>query len=141
MSRNRKRKGRVVDEIRDQAKEIAGQSGEALKGFADETGSAAKEFATKTRDAAKELIESIEKAAQRVEPPTRSRRRRGGRKLLGSLLVIGVGIAVVANEKIRESLGGAVGRRQPPPWEPRVPDVGNGDRAGQPASTTSTETT
>ena len=137
MSKDRKKKGRVVDEIRDQAKEIAGQSGVALKGFADETGSAAKEFATKTRDAAKELIEAIEKAAQHVEPPTRSRRR--GRKLLGSLLVIGVGIAVVANEKIREQLGGAVKRHQPPPWEPRVPDVGNGEIAGQTA-TTSTET-
>src|SRR5437870_10847707 len=108
MSKNRK-KGRVVNEIREQAKEIAGQSGEALKGFADETGSAAKEFATKTRDAAKELVEAIEKAAQHVEPQ-RSRRR--GRKMLGTLIIVGIGAAVVANEKLREALGGAVRRNQ-----------------------------
>src|SRR5438093_5420546 len=126
MSKDRKKKGRVVDEIREQAKEIAGQSGEALKGFADETGSAAKEFATKTRDAAKELVEAIEKAASHVEPQ-RSRRR--GRKLFGTLVVVGIGVAVVANEKLREALGGAVRRNQPPPWEPRVPDIRNGEVA------------
>ena len=126
MSKDRKRRGRVVDEVREQAKEIAGQSGEALKDFANETGSAAKDFASKTRDAAKELIEAIEKAAQHVEPRT-SRRR--GRKLLGTLVVIGIGAAVVANEKVREALGGAVRRNQPSPWEPRVPDIPNGELA------------
>jgi hypothetical protein len=138
MSRDRKKKkSGVVDEIRESAKEIAGQSGEALKGFADETGSAAKEFAAKTRDAAKELVDAIEKAAQHVEPQ-RSRRR--GRKLLGSLVIIGIGAAVVANEKIREQLGLGGGRHQPPPWEPRVPDIRNGEvvetAAGPEATTT-----
>ena len=133
MSKDSKKKGRVVDEIRESAKEIAGQSGEALKGFADETGSAAKEFATKTRDAAKELVEAIEKAAQHVEPQ-RSRRR--GRKLFGTLLIVGIGAAVVANEKIREALGGAVRRHQPAPWEPRVPDIRNGEVAETTETTT-----
>src|SRR5438128_10978401 len=100
MSKDRKkRKGGVVDEIREQAKEIAGQSGEALKGFADETGSAAKEFATKTRDAAKELIEAIEKAASHVEPQRSGRR---GRKLLGAPVVVGTVVAVVANARLRQ---------------------------------------
>ena len=133
MSKDRKKKGTVVDEIRESAKEIAGQSGEALKGFADETGSAAKEFAAKTRDAAKELIEAIEKAAQHVEPP---RTRRRGRKLLGTLVIVGIGAAVVANEKIRESLGLGGGRHQPPPWEPRVPDIRNGEVAETTETTT-----
>ena len=124
MSKDRKKKGGVVDEIRESAKEIAGQSGEALKGFASETGSAAQEFAAKTRDAAKELVEAIEKAAQHVEPQ-RSRHR--GRKLLGSLVIIGIGAAVVANEKLRESLGLGGRRHQPAPWEPRVPDIRNGE--------------
>ena len=125
MSKDRKkRKGGVVDEIRESAKEIAGQSGEALKGFADETGSAAKEFATKTRDAAKELVEAIEKAAQHVEP---QRTRRRGRKLFGTLVIVGIGAAVVANEKVREALGLGGSRHQPPPWEPRVPDIRNGE--------------
>jgi uncharacterized protein YjbJ (UPF0337 family) len=132
MSRKERKKGRVVDEIRESAKEIAGQSGDALKGFADETGSAAKEFAGKTRDAAKELVEAIEKAAQRVEPQ-RSRHR--GRKLLGTLTIIGIGVAVIANEKLREALGGAVRRDHQPSWEPRVPDIRNGEVAE------STETT
>jgi hypothetical protein len=135
MGKDRK-KGRVVEEIREQAKEIAGQSGEALKGFADETGSAAKEFATKTRDAAKDLVEAIEKAAQRVEPPSRSRHR--GRRLFGTLLVVGIGVAVVANEKVREALGGAVRRNQPSPWEPRVPDIRNGEVVESAAGSTET---
>ena len=136
MSKDRKkRRGGVVDEIRESAKEIAGQSGEALKGFADETGSAAKDFAAKTRDAAKELIEAIEKAAQHVEP---QRTRRRGRKLLGSLVIIGIGAAVVANDKIREQLGLGGGRHQPPPLEPRVPDIRNGEVV---ETSTGTETT
>ena len=127
MARGRKRgKNSVVNEIREQAKEIAGQSGEALKGFADETGAAAKEFAGKTRDAARELVDAIEKAAQHVEPRT-SRRR--GRKLLGTLVVVGIGAAVIANDKLRETIGGVVRRNQPPPWEPRVPDIPNGEVA------------
>jgi hypothetical protein len=133
VSKDRKKKNSVVDEIREQAKDIAGQSGEALKGFADETGSAAKEFAAKTRDAAKELIEAIEKAAQHVEPP---RTKRRGRKLLGTLLIIGVGSAVVANEKIREALTGAVRRNTSSSWEPKVPDIRNGEVAESTETTT-----
>jgi uncharacterized protein YjbJ (UPF0337 family) len=133
MARGRKKAANRVEEIREQAKEVAGVSGDALKGFAEETGSAAKEFAGKTKDAARELVDAIERAANRVETQKSSHR---GRKLLGTLTIIGIGIAVLANEKLRETIGGAVKRTQSPPWEPRVSDVGNGEVAQQTAGTT-----
>lgn len=113
-----------AEEIREQAKEVASRSGEALKEFAEQTGSAAKDFATRTRDAAKDLVDSIERAAQRAEPEGHRR----GRKLLGTFVVLGIGGAIVANDKLRQAIGGAVRRRrtEPEPWEPRVSDHGNG---------------
>jgi uncharacterized protein YjbJ (UPF0337 family) len=134
MPRGRKKAANRVDEIREQAKEVAGQSGEALKGFAEETGSAAKEFAGKTKDAARELVDAIERAANRVETQKKSGRR--GRKLVGTLTIIGIGVAVLANEKLREAIGGAVKRTQSPPWEPRVSDAGNGEVSQTVAGTT-----
>jgi hypothetical protein len=80
-----------------------------------------------------ELVEAIEKAAQHVEP---QRTRRRGRKMLGSLVIIGIGAAVIANDKIRESLGLGGSRHQRPPWEPRVPDIRNGEVVETPESTT-----
>lgn len=127
MSRRKRAELGRADEIREQAKEVAGRSGEALKEFAEQTGSAAKDFAVKTRDAAKDLVESIERAAQGVEPEE-SRR---GRKLIGAVIVLGVGAALVANEKLRHAIGGAARRRrtEPEPWEPRVTETGNGEVA------------
>ncbi|HYZ91041.1 MAG TPA: hypothetical protein VFA34_01455, partial [Actinomycetota bacterium] len=76
MPRGRKKNAASrVEELREQAREVAGQSGEALKDFAETTGSAAKEFASKARDAAKDLVDTIERASKGVEPePRRSRR-------------------------------------------------------------------
>lgn len=134
MPRGKKKAANRVEEIREQAKEVAGQSGEALKGFAEETGAAAKEFAGKTRDAARDLVDAVERAANRVD---QKQSRHRGRKLLGTLTIIGIGVAVLANDKLREAIGGAV-KRTPPPWEPRVSDAGNGEVA-QTVSGTTTE--
>lgn len=134
MPRRRRAELSRSDEIREQAKEVAGRSGEALKEFAEQTGSAAKEFAGKTRDATKELVESIERAAQRVEPEETRR----GRKLIGTIIVVGIGSALVANEKLRRAIGSAARRRrtEPEPWEPRVRDTGNGEVAEPVSGTT-----
>lgn len=119
-----------ADEIREQAKEVASRSGEALKEFAEQTGTAAKDFASRTRDAAKDLVDSIERAAQRSEP-----KGRRGRKFLGTIVVLGIGTAVIANDKLRQAIGGAVRRRrsEPEPWEPRPIEHGNG-AVGEPVS-------
>lgn len=115
-----------VEELREQAREVAGQSGEALKDFAETTGVAAKEFASRARDAAKELVESIERASKRVEPEEPRR----GRRLLKVGLAIAVGVAVFANERARGAIGGAVRRARggstPDVWRPE-PSPGNGE--------------
>lgn len=113
-----------VEELREQAREVAGQSGEALKEFAETTGSAAKEFASRARDAAKDLVETIEKASKGVQEqePRRSRR------LLKAVVVIGAGVAIFANDRVREAISGAVRRSSgstPDVWRPE-PSPSNG---------------
>ena len=118
MKGRRKEAANKATELKDQAREVAGQSGEALKGFAEQTGSAAKEFASKTRDAAKDLVDQIESAAKGVaqEEPKRSRR------LLKTTLAIGVGVALFTNERVRNAISSILGRGQgsepPEVWRP-----------------------
>jgi hypothetical protein len=116
-----------VEELREQAREVAGQSGEALKDFAETTGSAAKEFASRARDAAKELVDTIEKASKGVEREEPKR----GRRFLKLVLVAGVGAAIFANERAREFIGGAARRARgsrstPDVWRPDA-SPGNGE--------------
>lgn len=124
-----------VEELREQAREVAGQSGEALKEFAESTGVAAKEFAGKAREAAKELVDAIERASKRVEPeePKRSRR------FLRVLVAVGVGGAIFANERAREAITGAVRRARgdvpaPDVWRPEPTPGGNGASSREPVS-------
>jgi len=102
-------------ELREQAKEVAGHSGEALKAFGESTGSAAKDFASVVRDATKELIESIEKAGKKIEPAPKRR----GRHLLRNAIILGTGIAVVTNDRMRGAISQAL-RRAKPANEPTV---------------------
>lgn len=114
-----------VEELREQAREVAGQSGEALKEFAETTGSAAKDFASAARDAAKDLVDTIEKASKGVQPEERRR----GRRLLKTIVVVGAGIAIFTNDRVREAIGGAVRRSRgstPDVWRPE-PSPGNGE--------------
>jgi hypothetical protein len=115
-----------VEELRDQAREVAGQSGEALKDFADTTGTAAKEFASRARDAAKELVDAIERASKRVEP---EEPKRSGR-LLRVGIAVAVGGAILANERAREAIRTAARRARgsstPDVWRPE-PSPGNGE--------------
>lgn len=114
-----------VEELREQAREVAGQSGEALKEFAETTGSAAKEFATAARDAAKDLVETIEKASKGVEPQERHR----GRRFLKTVVVISAGVAIFTNDRVRAAIGGAVRRSRgstPDVWRPE-PSPSNGE--------------
>jgi ABC-type nitrate/sulfonate/bicarbonate transport system substrate-binding protein len=123
-------------ELREQAKDLAGQSGEALKEFAETTGSAAKDFASRARDAAKELVDSIEKAAKHVDEP--EEKRRGGRKVLRTLLVLGVGGAVLANERARNAIGSALRRSrsgdEPEIWRPEPSPVNGEVREPEPSA-------
>lgn len=126
MPRGRKKEpASRVEELREQAREVAGQSGEALKDFAETTGSAAKEFASKARDAAKELVDTIERASKGVDAEPKR-----GRRLLKVAVALGVGAALFANERVREVLGGAArrarGRSTPDVWRPE-PAGGNGE--------------
>jgi len=114
-------------ELREQAKEVAGHSGEALKAFAETTGSAAKDFATVARDAAKELVEAIEKAGKKIEPAPKRR----GRKIVRNAVILGTGIAVLTNDRVRQAISSAVGRGKsgsdvPAVWRPEPTTTGNG---------------
>jgi cell division septum initiation protein DivIVA len=125
-------------EIKEQAREVAGQSGEALKEFAAQTGSAAKEFATKASEAAKELVEQIEKAAKGVSEEEEPRR---GRRLLKATLAIGAGVLVLGNERARNAISSVIRRNRgrvetPEIWRPEATDSGNGARAGAATETT-----
>ena len=128
MPRRRKQQPATrVEELREQAREVAGHSGEALKEFAETTGAAAKEFASRARDAAKDLVDTIERAGKGVE----HKEPRRGRRLLRLVVVAGAGAAIFANERVREALGGAVrrarGTRTPPDvWRPDTAP-GNGE--------------
>lgn len=113
-----------VEELREQAREVAGQSGEALKDFAETTGNAAKEFATRARDAAKELVDTIEKASKGVQEDEPRR----GRRFLKAVVVIGAGVAIFANDRVRETISGALRRSRgstPDVWRPE-PSPSNG---------------
>jgi hypothetical protein len=128
MRNRRKQPATRVEELREQAREVAGHSGEALKEFAESTGTAAKEFASRARDAAKDLVDAIERASKRVEPeePKRSRR------FLRAVIVVGVGAAIFANERVRDAIGGAVRRARgeaptPDVWRPEPALPGNGE--------------
>ena len=124
-----------ASEIKVQAREAAGQSGEALKVFADQTGVAAKDFASKASDAAKELVEQIQKAAKGVteEEPKR------GRKVLKATLAIGAGLALFANERVRNAITAMVRRESPGtptpevwrPHAPTAPTPGDGNNAAR----------
>jgi hypothetical protein len=105
-------------ELRDQAKEVAGHSGEALKEFAGTTGSAAKEFAEKAGLAVKDLVAEVERAAKKVQEPEEKRR---GRKVLRTVLALGIGIAVVSNDRARNAISSAIRRAR-----------GGGDRPAEP---------
>jgi hypothetical protein len=126
MARKRKEPANRVEELRDQAREVAGQSGEALKEFAETTGTAAKEFASRARDAAKELVDAIERASKGVEPTEHKR----GRRLLRLGIVVAVGGAIFANERVREAIRSAAGRARgssaPDVWRPE-PSPANGE--------------
>lgn len=109
-----------ASEVRDQAKVLAGEGGEAVRDFAQSTGKAAKDFASTALEAAKELLATIEDAGDRLSATTngKKRKKRRGRKLLG-LVVVGAGVVLVVNEKAREAVMGALGRGgtdQPEPW-------------------------
>jgi hypothetical protein len=126
MARKRKEAANRVEELRDQAREVAGQSGEALKEFAETTGTAAKEFATRARDAAKDLVDAIERASKGVET-TEPRR---GRRLLRVGIAVAIGGAILANERAREAIRAATRRARgssaPDVWRPE-PSPGNGE--------------
>jgi hypothetical protein len=127
MARGRKKAPATrVEELREQAREVAGVSGEALKEFAETTGAAAKEFAGRAREAAKELVAEIERASKRVEA-SESRR---GRRLLKVGVAVAVGTALLANEKVRNAISGAARRARgtstPDVWRPE-PAAGNGE--------------
>jgi hypothetical protein len=126
MARKRKEASSRVEELREQAREVAGQSGEALKEFAETTGSAAKDFASKARDAAKELVETIEHASKRVEPEEHRR----GRRLLRVAIAVGAGIAIFTNERVREAISGGLRRARSGPapdvWRPEA-STSNGE--------------
>ncbi len=126
-------------ELREQAKEAAGHSGEALKLFGESTGTAAKDFASVVRDEAKKLVEAIEKAGKKIEPEPKRR----GRKVFRNLVILGTGVAILANDRARGAIGSLVKRGQndaqaPTVWRPETPATGNGDVQRTQQTTTGT---
>jgi len=127
MPTRRKRKRRAAEELAERAeefaghaKEIAADGGEAVGEFAAATGEAAKEFATRAFDAAKDMLETVERAGEKMDGKTRPARRRG-RKLLKATIVIGAGVALATNEKVRNAISQAIGRArgdEPEVWTP-----------------------
>jgi hypothetical protein len=140
----RKKAAERVEEIKDQAKAVAGEGGEALKDFAAQTGTAAKEFASKASDAAKELVESIEKAAKGVTEQEEPRR---GRRLLKLGIAIGAAAFVATNDSARRAIKSLIKRGdstpsgdQPEIWRPQSTTTPNGGSAPK-ATTTATDPT
>lgn len=130
MRGRRKEATKRANEIRDQAREVAGHGGEALKAFAEETGVAAKDFAGKAKEAAKEFVDAIEKAAKSAGEPEPKR----GRKFLKLVLAIGAGIAIFSNERARSAISSVLGRSadksdQPEVWRPEPSKSANGGNA------------
>ncbi len=124
-----------AEEARDQAKQLAGAGGEAVRDFADTTGKAARQFAQTALDAAKDLLETVEKAGDRLEQETKPKRRRG-RKVLKAGLALGVGAALLANDKVRNTITGVFrgdGDAGEDPWQT---SAGDGE-AASPAPQTS----
>ncbi len=144
MSRGKRRREAAsrATELRDQAKEVAGQSGEALKEFAGSTGSAAKEFAERAGTAVKELVESVERAAKKVQEPEHEKRR--GRRTLRTIVALGVGIGVLTNERARNAVSSAIrrarggGNRPPEPEIWRTPSATAGNNEVKQAVTEET---
>jgi len=120
MPRGKRRKEAAsrATELREQAKEVAAGSGEALKEFAGSTGTAAKEFAEKAGSAVKDLVAEVERAAKKVQEPQEKRR---GRRVLRTVVALGVGIGVLTNERARNAIGSAIRRAR-----------GGGDRPPEP---------
>lgn len=127
-------------ELKDQAREVAGHGGDALKGFAEETTAAAKEFASKTRDAAKDLVDQIDKAAKGA-----TQEKKKSRKVLKMTLAIGAGIAVFTNERTRKAISSVINRSkgmsdQPEVWRPDTKATPNGGSATTTAAGIAEET-
>ena len=107
--------------VKDQAREVAGQSGEALK-----------EFASKTKDAAKELVDTIEKAAKSAAHEVNEPEPSKSRKVLKATLAIGAGVAVLSNEKARDAIRNVINRSKansdaPEIWRPDTRPTTNGN--------------
>jgi hypothetical protein len=138
MGRRKKATDRAA-ELKDQAKAVAGEGGEALKDFAAQTGSAAKEFATKASAAAHELVESIEKAAKGATEQEEPHR---GRRLLKLFIAVGAGIALATNESARKAIKSLIKRGdttridQPEIWRPESVNGGNAQKAATASDTT-----
>ncbi len=140
----RKKAAERVEEIKDQARAVAGEGSEALKDFAAQTGTAAKEFANKAGEAAKELALSIEKAAKGV---TQEEEPKKGRRLLKLTVAIGAAAFVATNESARKAIKSLINRGssatrsdQPEIWRPEAPTIGNGGSAPK-ATTSATDPT
>lgn len=132
MSRRSRRRGEEIaeraSELKDQAKEVAGQSSEALK-----------DFASKTKDAAKELLETIEQAAKEAQAETQPKKK--SRRFVKTVLAIGAGVAVFTNERARNAIksvlnrGGTDEESQPDVWRPQQTTTGNGTAEKTPSVT------
>jgi hypothetical protein len=107
-------------EIKENAVELAGAGGEAVKEFVSSTGAAAKDFATSTAQAAKELLEATEKAVERMNRKAEPRKK--GRRVLKTSLALGVAAGVLANQRARGAITSLMGKRSTqPPWERETP--------------------
>ena len=142
MGRKRKKAetemGEKAAEIRQQAKILADESGDAVRDFASTTGSAARDFAHTAYSAAKELLETVEKAGDRLDKETKPPRRRG-RKILKLGAAIGVGAFLFTNDSVRNAIRDKLGfgAGQPEPWEAPASTPSDGEFS-QPVSQTAT---
>lgn len=123
-------------EIREKAKVMADEGGEAFKDFAGTTRVAAKDFATTAFEAAKQMLETVEQAGERFEKQAQPKRR--GRKLLKAGIALGAGAALFANESFRNLVAQKLGfgGGEPEPWETPAATSGNGEFTQPPVSQT-----
>jgi hypothetical protein len=126
-----------AQDLKQKAKVVADEGGEAVRDFASTTGAAAKDFAQTAFQAAKELVDVVERAGERLEKESKPARKRG-RKLFKATIAVGAGVALLANESARNFLASKLGfgAREPEPWESPAPSGGNGDYATPPVSST-----